>query len=125
MSFEKLLDISGEVEEFVKEERDALALNIDRRVVQTTPFETASAKRNWLVSFNSPDQRRFDEGRIERGAAEARAITEGQNVILSSKAFGQLYIQNNLPYIERLNEGWSKQAPSRYIDTIIVQEVNR
>ena len=29
------------------------------------------------------------------------------------------FITNNLPYIKRLNEGWSKQAPAHFIEQVI------
>lgn len=119
MTFERLLDISGDVEAFVKLERDKLALNIDRRLVNETPRDTGAARRNWLVSFNRTDDRQLPTGE------QSQAISEGATNIDAAQAYGQLYIQNNLPYIQRLNEGSSKNAPARYIDSIIVQEVSR
>lgn len=119
MTFERDLDISGDLEQFVKEERDSLALKIDQRVVKQTPVDTGAARRNWLVSFN-----RANTSQIAGGTAD-EAISQGQKAIKAAGAYGNLFIQNNLPYINRLNEGWSEQAPSKYVDAIIIQEVSR
>lgn len=32
---------------------------------------------------------------------------------------GEIVIENDLPYVERLNEGWSSQAPAGYVDAIL------
>jgi hypothetical protein len=55
--------------------------------------------------------------------AALQAIETGAANINQAKAYDTIYIQNLQPYIERLNEGWSEQAPAKYIDSIIEQEV--
>ncbi len=120
MSYVKDLSILGDVTDHVRSERNKLALRIDQRVVQETPFDTTNARSNWLVSdgssINSP-------GPIIGAAA---AISNGEQAIGKAKVFTELFISNNLPYIQRLNEGWSLQQENPgYIDAIIAQEVAR
>lgn len=120
MSFARSISILGDVDAEVRRQRNQLAFRIDRRVIQETPVDTGEARINWVVSVGSPDSTHLDFG----GDA-ARAIAQGQATIEGAATYTDLYIQNNAPHIERLNEGWSEQAPSGYVDAIIEQEVRR
>lgn len=124
MSYRKSLSVMGDLEVEVKQVRNKLAFRIDTRVVLETPFNTGEAKINWLVTDGRPTSEHI-KTEMDKASAESIAMQKAQGQILSSKVFTELYIQNNAPHIERLNEGWSEQAPSKYIDTIISQEVAR
>lgn len=104
----------------MKEVRDDLALRIDNRLVLETPVDTGEARINWIVSEGSPNSTHLDLGGNTQSALSAARVEIDQ-----AKAYTYLYIQNNAPHIERLNEGWSQQAPSGYVDAIIAQEVAR
>ena len=120
------LDISKEVGEFVGDTLRTLALDIDRRVVLATPVRDGGAKRNWLASVGTPNNSVIDVGDgIPRAQAEQAAIDQGSVAINGANDYATIYVQNNLPYIVRLNEGWSEQAGSGYIDQIITEEVQR
>ena len=119
MSYAKDLSIIGELTEEVRSRRNRLALRIDARVVQETPKDTTEAASAWLVSDARPNN---SESRLRNTGA---AIAQGVSAIKGAKVFTELYIQNTKPYIEKLNEGSSLQAPSKYIDRIIEQEVAR
>lgn len=122
--YEKLLDVSGDIAEFVGNETRKLALRIDRRVVLETPVDTGAARGNWLASESNPDNSVIYE--IESASTAAMiAIDNAAVVIEGIDPYTLLYIQNNLPYIVPLNEGWSLQAPALYVDAIIMQEVAR
>lgn len=91
-----------------------VALVIDQAVVIGTPVDTGRARSNWIVQIGSPA-----EGTIPThgtGAAQA-AVVQGQSVIRNYIGGSGLsiHITNNLPYIGRLNEGWSKQAPANFV----------
>lgn len=113
------LDISKEIGEFVGDTKRTLALDIDRRCVLETPRDTGAASGDWLASVGSPNNSGSDN--LDRQAA----INQGSAVISGADDYETIYIQNNEPYIQRLNEGWSEQAPSGYIDKIITEEVAR
>lgn len=125
MKFEQSLSVLAELDDFTAQETRKLALAIDRRVVQETPFDEGTAKRSWLVSVDQVDNRIVDAGGVDLSTAEMQAIEQGAAEIRGAKVFTRIFIQNNQPYIERLNEGWSAQAPTKYVDTIIAQEVAR
>ena len=124
MSFERDLSIIKEVEGEITSAGRKLGVNIDRRAVLETPRDTGSAKASWLVSTNQPVNNAVDwSGDV--GAAEAKALAQGASEASQFKSGDTLYIQNNQSYIERLNEGYSLQAGSGYIDDIINEEVAR
>jgi len=123
--FERDLSILAEVEDEITKAGRKLGINIDRRVVLETPRDTGSAKASWLVSVNRPDLSIVDLNGQELGTAELQAIQAGAATAQLFTSGDTLYIQNNQPYIERLNEGWSEQAGSGFIDDIIKEEVGR
>ena len=125
MSFERDLSILADVADEITSAGRKLAINIDRRVVNETPRDTGSAKASWLVSVNQPDNRIVDEDGSDVGTAALQAIDLGASKARLFVSGDTLYIQNNQPYINRLNEGWSAQAGIGYIDTIINEEVRR
>lgn len=125
MSFERDLSILADIEDEITNTGRKLGINIDRRVVQETPRDTGSAKASWLVSVNQPDNTIVDKDGEDVGTAELQAIQAGAAKAKLFTSGDTMFIQNNQPYINRLNEGWSKNAASGYIDAIINEEVRR
>lgn len=74
-----------------------------------TPVDTGHARRNWIMSVGSPDT-------VERGQGgdDGRA-----SIIAWTLADGPIYVNNPVPYIGRLNDGWSKQQPQGFIERAI------
>jgi hypothetical protein len=118
MSFERLISIRDDVDNFVLEETQKLALAIDRDVVRETPVDTSAARGAWLGSVGTPDDTDVTN------KSPAAAIAQAEQAVKSARPYQLIYIQNTKPYINRLNAGWSLQAPSMYIDNIIVRNVN-
>lgn len=118
MSFERLISIRDDLDSFVLEETQKLALAIDRDVVRETPVDTSAARGAWLASVGLPNDVDVTN------KSPSAAIAQAASAIGKAKPYQLIYIQNTKPYINRLNQGWSKQAPSMYIDKIIVRNVN-
>lgn len=124
MKYENSISIYSDLEDEVGARSRKLMIKIDRRVVLETPRDTGSAKASWLASVGRPDNRIVNiDDDSELSASQLIAIENGAAEIKKSKGFDTIYICNNQPYIKRLNEGWSLQAPSNYIDAIIAEEV--
>ena len=74
--------------------------------VMSTPVDTGRLRGNWLVSQGSPitaELARFDK---------SGSIVQGE-IVQSVGGVGTVnYLVNNLPYAERIEFGWSNQAPS-------------
>lgn len=124
MSYRKELEIFGEIESHVKKEVQKLGLRIGQRLAIETPVDEGTARLNWRVGIDKSVDGKLPPPKSPMQASNLSIIAQ-QKELKKAKAFGLVYIQNNLPYIERLNEGWSMQAESQFVDVIIEQEVNR
>lgn len=102
------------------------ALAADQTVVLATPVDTGRARSNWQVQLNGPVDTARDayvdgaegstRGQNAQAAIEqARAVISGYN---GSKDRA-IHITNNLPYIGRLNEGSSAQAPAGFVEEAV------
>ena len=92
----------------------ATALEISRRLILATPVDTGQARTNWLVGINRPRKG------IERPPiSAAAAIVQAAASIVSARDGADIWISNNLDYIEELNRGKSAQAPAGYVNAIV------
>jgi len=84
------------------------------RVVRYTPVKTGAARSNWLVRLDrSPTHTVLPIDKTGDGA-----IAKG-NAKIDNYRFTEhrgIFIKNNLPYIEDLNNGSSKQAPAGFVE---------
>ena len=94
------------------------ALAADAALVRATPVDTGRARSNWIPSLNSPDYRIVD---INQKPDLAAAVA-------NMKPTDTIFITNSLPYIRRLNDGYSAQAPAGFVQAAVqsaVSAVNR
>lgn len=93
----------------------SLGLQVYTNLVYTTPVDTGRARSNWQASVGTP-----------KGGT--RGVQEPFSLIIEAKAefeasriqkFPVLFIANNLPYIQRLNDGWSQQAPAGFVERAV------
>jgi hypothetical protein len=81
-------------------------------LIMGTPVDKGRARANWQVTVGTP-------ANGETGSTSAQeALDRNKAVIDSYRATSEqdLYVQNNVPYIKRLNEGWSAQAPAGFVE---------
>lgn len=100
------LRIEGNVDQTVRR----VAIAVDQAVVLATPVDTGRARSNWIAQVGSPARRT-----VEPTSAQA-TISQAQAEIGRREIGQDVYISNNLPYIERLNEGSSAQAPAGFVE---------
>lgn len=92
-----------------------LALDITETLIELTPVDTGWARSNWVPSIGAS----FD---ALVGDHENVSTSEQQggidSIITRSSSIGAqpLYITNNVPYIEALNNGHSQQTPAGFVD---------
>lgn len=87
------------IDEAVRKKHLAVMIYLDRNIVLATPKDTGRAQGNWIASINNPSK-------------TVKKIARKQNntpIISRIKPYSKSYLSNNLPYIQRLNNGWSKQ----------------
>lgn len=94
------------------------ALAIHQAVTTATPVRTGRARANWLVALGGPASAVVGTpGKKPTDAPDP--IGPGAATIGQSAPEQPIHITNNLPYIKRLNEGHSAQAPANYVQDAI------
>lgn len=90
-------------------------------LVHVTPVDTSQALSNWRVGLAAkvigkiPPYYPGEQGSTKNASARA-AFDAGRAIIRSAKPGQAIFISNNLPYIRRLNDGHSKQAPAGFVE---------
>lgn len=102
-------------------------LAVDQALVLATPVDTGRARANWQPTIGSAAVGTLPEPSSPDGGLQI-ALTAGQEVAAAYRGGPNsptVHITNNLPYIDRLNKGWSKQAPANYVHQaiLVVQSV--
>lgn len=90
----------------------AIALEALKRIVNRTPVDTGRARGNWFVSIGGSDAFSVSTEVDPNGNV---SISRGSQVIATYEQqadFPIITIYNNLPYINRLETGYSGQAPA-------------
>lgn len=115
--------IKADLTDFTDREVIRYTLNLRNRLIDDppigTPIDTGWASNNWWFSENGPaDSSSESMGNVETAIAR---IEQDTMTISGLKIRGQtLHITNNVPYIARLNNGWSQQTPSGFVDRAIL-----
>lgn len=78
-------------------------------VIVRSPVDSGAFRSNHRVSVNGADNG-YDVSQQDKSGTTA--LSDGSVKILQAKMGDKVYIQNNLPYAVRLENGWSQQAPS-------------
>jgi len=96
------------------------ALLADQAVVNATPVDTGRARSNWIVNFDSPSAV-VREALAEGPAAGSAAIAEAaaKIAVYNGDVNREIHLTNNLPYIGRLNDGYSAQAPAGFVEQAV------
>ena len=109
-------EIAIAIEKTIEEEAIDAYGQFIKLVVPATPRETGLAQGNWRTSVSAPPV-----GTVSRTSGAA-AISAGMRSVKAAKKRiskgrqGRIFIVNNLPYIGKLNEGSSEQAPAFFIE---------
>lgn len=90
-----------------KQAVEYICFNMSNQIITLTPVDTGAAKNNWQASIGSPN--RSAKNDTDKNGSGSRSDANST----SKKAYGNIYyFVNSLPYIKRLENGWSKQAAS-------------
>jgi len=99
-----------------------IAKQLAYNLISRTPADTGKARSNWIAKRNTPPsgtRRTFAPGHllgIGEQANLAAAYYSAAAVFDAAGPEDRLYLKNNLPYINRLNAGHSKQAPIGFVE---------
>ena len=97
-----------------------LALGIWRRLIIASPVDTGWSRMHWLLTYQQRDPRYPGQPPAEAGP---NTYSAPQPNTQQPPLFPFVFIQNRVPYIERLNEGWSVQAPAMYVESAVDAEM--
>jgi hypothetical protein len=115
------------LEEFLDKILKKLALDIVANLVTTpnndygTPVDTGWARSNWVPNIGS----RVDSPTGSKQAVSGADQQAGTVRVVTSyrRDQGPIYISNAVPYIYRLNQGSSRQAPAGFVQNAIRKAV--
>ncbi len=88
-----------------------LARHIHLQLVENTPRDNGFARANWFFNKNSQSTR------VEPQSTDVNKSANTLPKFLRLKT--DLYLFNNLPYILRLENGWSMQKPNGFLKSSI------
>lgn len=126
MSDPQIKIIVGDLENVAEKVIKALTLEITAELQEATPVDTGWARLNWVPKIGEPSTE--PKPKIEANLPSAQAEQQkGLAEVLSGfkLARGLVSIANNVPYIKRLNEGSSKQAPAAFVQQAISRAVQK
>jgi hypothetical protein len=106
-------DIEPAVDDTVRK----VALVANQAVIMATPVDTGRARANWQVSIDTELDAELDSTNVQG------TLSRNQGVIRGYRG-GTIILQNNLPYIEALNNGSSAQAPAGFVEKAVQAAAN-
>ena len=93
-----------------------VCMELSAKIIGATPVDTGRAKGNWQATIASPAS-----GTLETNDPSGAAVIAKASIVAQAAAGGVFYLVNNLPYIRRLEYGYSSQAPAGMV-RVTVQE---
>lgn len=106
-----------------------LATEATANLIEATPVDTGWARANWIPSIGTPPSESSDMPTTEDARRASTPGRQGQQQSGTASllgyriGLGDLFIVNQVPYIGRLNDGHSRQAPAGFVQTAIMQAI--
>lgn len=97
----------GVVEQDLSKKIRTIAIQLLNEITMRMPVDTGRARANTIVSIGAPVYQVLESYDKSGGST----IMNGASRLSGLEPYTVVYLQNNLPYIERLEDGHSKQAP--------------
>lgn len=96
-----------------------LSLELLRRLVLRSPVDTGRFRANWQVDIGQAPEGTLET--TDKGGAST--VSRGDTKLAAVQAGQSVFLVNNLPYAQVLEDGSSSQAPQGMV-AITVQEFN-
>lgn len=128
----RIKDIAGRIPDITNKSTSEMAIFAIAEVAGSTPVDVGTARSNWRLGLNrepggtraafSPFPSRHRRpygpgGTIGETRNRAGVVWASESAVRAKQPDDTVYIVNNLPYIRRLNEGWSSQAPAGFVQS--------
>ena len=114
MSF--ALDVSKFVEKAKKNPETVMrqvSIKLFSAIIKASPVDTGRFRMNWMASGGTPASGTTDATDKSGNIATGNATS----FVLKAADWREFTLTNNLPYAQRLEYGWSKQAPQGMVRT--------
>ena len=116
MSF--ALDVSKFVEKAKKNPEKVMrqvSIKLFSAIIKASPVDTGRFRMNWMASGGTPASGVTDATDKSGNIATGNATS----FVLKAADWREFTLTNNLPYAQRLEYGWSQQAPQGMVRTNI------
>jgi hypothetical protein len=87
------------------------------RVVMRSPVDTGRFRGNWQMGIDEQPVGELDA--LDKTGSTT--VSEAENIAARAKIGDDMYIVNNLPYADRLENGWSQQAPAGIVALTVAE----
>ncbi|HBX1184350.1 TPA: HK97 gp10 family phage protein [Salmonella enterica subsp. enterica serovar Enteritidis] len=112
MSF--ALDVSKFVEKAKKNPEKVIrqvSIKLFSAIIKASPVDTGRFRMNWMASGSTPADGTTDATDKSGNTATGNATS----FVLNAADWHTFTLTNNLPYAQRLEYGWSQQAPQGFV----------
>jgi hypothetical protein len=93
------------------------SLSVLSSVVKRSPVDTGRFRGNWQTTIDAPAS--GDVSLLDKSGAAS--ISAGVGALTNVKAGETVWIVNNLPYAQRLENGYSDQAPAGMVRVTVTE----
>lgn len=101
-----------------------IGFEVHSQLVPATPIKTGWARANWVVSIGGP--KTTVSGTPETvGVARGEQSASVARLLVYRTDQGDIWISNNVPYIQALNEGRSPQADAGFVEKAIDSAIRK
>lgn len=113
--------IVGGLEQFSERQIIQLSLEVTANLIETTPVDLGWARANWVPTIGQPYEQNVGYANDSADVGSARQKQTAGKVALRGYKLtkGPIFVSNNVPYIQVLNEGSSTQAPAGFVQMAI------
>lgn len=84
----------------------SVSIKLFSAIIKASPVDTGRFRMNWQTSGHAPAQ-----GTTTQTDPSGNLALSNVTKYITSNSISEYTMANNLPYAERLEYGWSKQAP--------------
>lgn len=130
MADNQVVAIVKALDQFAERIVTKITLDITANLIEQTPIDTGWARANWVPSIGQ-DRIVSLQNIVNPSPTDVAGAKASQSEGIASVATGfkladkAVFISNNVPYIVRLNEGSSKQAPAGFVTSAIQKAVTK
>lgn len=102
-----------------------VSFDLFSKVIMRSPVDKGTFRNNWQVGINQKPSGVVtgkDPGAVNQtGAGSSKAKGKAEGITAKAKGGDVVHMVNNLPYAERIEDGYSPQAPGGVVGVSIAE----